>query len=154
MSKRSRDELASIEEERIIELLQKDARMPLAKIAKLVGLSENTIRKRIDKLKRRGYIREFALLLNPKKFGKHVKAIFLISTELSKAKDCVKQLKKLHSIINIYFTTGEYSILAVGLFNDDEELNTFLINKLSKLDIHQYNVITVLDKIKEGYFEI
>jgi Lrp/AsnC family transcriptional regulator for asnA, asnC and gidA len=154
MSKRSTEELASIEEERIIELLQKDARMPLAKIAKLVGLSENTVRKRIEKLKRSGYIRDFALLLNPKKFGKYVKAIFLISTELSNAKDCVKRLKRFPQIINIYFTTGEYSILAVGLFDDDEDLNQFLINKLSKLDIHQYNVITVLDKIKESYFEI
>jgi len=54
MVKRSRDELASVEEERIIELLQKDARMPLAKIAKLVGLSENTVRKRIEKLIKRG----------------------------------------------------------------------------------------------------
>jgi len=154
MTKRSNDELASVEEERIIELLQKDARMPMAKIAKLVGLSENTVRKRIEKLKRSGYIRDFALLLNPKKFGKNVKAIFLISTELSNAKDCVKRLKRFPQIINIYFTTGEYSILAVGLFDDDEDLNQFLINKLSKLDIHQYNVITVLDKIKESYFEI
>jgi Lrp/AsnC family transcriptional regulator for asnA, asnC and gidA len=154
MVKRSRDELASVEEERIIELLQKDARIPLAKIAKLVGLSENTVRKRIEKLIKQGYIRNFALLLNPKKFGKNVKAIFLISTELIKAKDCMRQLKKMPQIINLYFTTGEYSILAVGLFDDDEDLNKFLINRLSKLDIHQYNVITVLDKIKECYFEI
>ena len=154
MSKKSDDELASVEEERIIELLQKDARMPLAKIAKLVGLSENTVRKRIEKLTRNGYIRDFALLLNPKKFGKNVKAIFLISTELSKVKDCIKQLKKMPQIINLYFTTGEYSILAVALFDDDDDLNMFLINKLSKLDIHQYNVITVLDKIKESYFEL
>jgi Lrp/AsnC family transcriptional regulator for asnA, asnC and gidA len=154
MSKRMNEELASVEEERIIELLQKDARMPLAQIAKLVGMGENTVRKRIEKLKNQGYIRDFALLLNPKKFGKNVKAIFLLTTELSKVQNCLKQLNKMPQIINIYFTTGEYSILAVGLFDDDKDLNLFLINKLSKLDIHQYNVITVLDKIKDSYFEI
>ena len=79
MPKKSDEELASVEEEQIIELLQKDARMPFVKIAKKVGLSENTVRKRIEKLKKEGYIREFALLLNPKKFGKHVIAIFMIS---------------------------------------------------------------------------
>ena len=154
MPKKSDKELASVEEERIIELLQKDARIPFVKIAKKVGLSENTVRKRIEKLKKEGYIREFALLLNPKKFGKHVIAIFMISTELSGAKGCTEQLKKFPQIIDIYFTTGEYSIMAIGLFDDDEDLNLFLIKKMSKLNIHQYNVVTVLKKIKKGFFQI
>ena len=154
MSNNETEELKSVEEERIIELLQNDARMPLNKIAKLVGLSENTVKKRIEKLKKEGYIRDFALLLNPKKFGKSVIAILMISTELSKTKECMKKLKKLPQIINIYFTTGEYSTIAIGLFDDEEDLNYFLVNKLSKLDIHQYNVVTVLEKIKESYFEI
>jgi Lrp/AsnC family transcriptional regulator for asnA, asnC and gidA len=154
MPKKIDEELSSVEEERILELLQKDARMPLAKIAKLVGLSENTVKKRIEKLKNEGYIHDFALLLNPKKFGKNVIAIFMITTELSYIKTCTKKLKTFPQIINIYFTTGEYSILATGLFDDDEDLNTFLLKKLSKLNIHQYNVVTVLDKVKESYFEI
>jgi Lrp/AsnC family transcriptional regulator for asnA, asnC and gidA len=154
MTKKSTEELKSVEEEQIIELLQQDARMPLTKIAKKVGLSENTIKNRIEKLKKDGYIHDFALLLNPKKFGKNVIAIFMISTELAKTKECNKELKKFSQIINIYFTTGEYSILAIGLFDDEDDLNHFLVNKLSKLDIHQYNVVTVLEKVKEGYFEI
>lgn len=154
MSKKSEEELKSVEEERIIELLQKDARMPLTKIAKIVGLSENTVKNRIEKLKKEGYIRDFALLLNPKKFGKNVIAILMISSELSKTKECNNKLKRFPQIINIYFTTGEYSIIAIGLFDDEEDLNLFLVNKLSKLDIHQYNVVTVLEKIKESYFEI
>ena len=154
MTKKIDEELKSIEEERIIELLQKDARMPLVKIAKKVGLSENTVKKRIEKLQNEGYIRNFALLLNPKKFGKNVIAILMISTELSKTKECNRKLKKFPQMINIYFTTGEYSIIAIGLFDDEEDLNFFLVNKLSKLDIHQYNVVTVLEKIKESYFEI
>lgn len=154
MSKKETEELKSVEEERIIELLQKDARMPLNKIAKKVGLSENTVKKRIQELKKEGYIRDFALLLNPKKFGKNIIAIIMISTELSKTKEFIKKLKKFPQIINIYFTTGEYSIIAIGLFDDEEDLNYFLVDKLSKLEIHQYNVVTVLEKIKESYFEI
>jgi len=154
MSKKFEEELKSVEEEQIIELLQKDARMPLSKIAKKVGLSENTIKNRIEKLKKEGYIHDFALLLNPKKFGKNVIAILMISTELAKTKECNKKLKRFPQIINLYFTTGEYSIIAIGLFDDEEDLNYFLVNKLSKLDIHQYNVVTVLEKIKESYFEI
>jgi len=154
MSKKADEELKSVEEEQIIELLQKDARMPLKKIAEKVGLSENTVKKRILKLKKEGYIHDFALLLNPKKFGKDIIAILMISTELSTTKVCNKKLKKFPQIINIYFTTGEYSIIAIGLFDDEEDLNYFLVNKLSKLPIHQYNIVTVLEKIKESYFEI
>jgi Lrp/AsnC family transcriptional regulator for asnA, asnC and gidA len=154
MEKKSDEELASVEEERIIELLQKDARMPFAKIAKKVGLSENTVRKRIEKLKNEGYILDFALLLNPKKFGKHVIAIFMISTDLSSTKECTEELNKLPQIIDIYFTTGEYSIMAIGLFDDEEDLNLFLTKKISKLKIHQYNVVTVLEKVKKSYFQI
>lgn len=154
MPKKKDEELSSVEEERIIELLQKDARMPLSQIAKLVELSENTVKNRIKKLKNEGYIRDVALLLNPKKFGKNIIAIFMINTELSNVKECTKKMKKFPQIINIYFTTGEYSIIATGLFDDDEDLNLFLLRKLSKLNIHQYNVVTVLEKVKEGYFEI
>jgi len=154
MPKKADEELKSVEEEQIIELLQKDARMPVKKIAKKVGLSESTVKNRIQKLKKEGYIRDFALLLNPKKFGKNIISILMISTGLSKTKECIQMLKKFPQIINIYFTTGEYSIIAMGLFDDDEDLNYFLVNKLSKIDIHQYNVVTVLEKIKESYFEI
>ena len=154
MPKKIDEELSSLEEERILELLQRDARMPLAKIAQIVGLSENTVKKRIEKLKNEGYIKDFALLLNPKKFGKNIIAIFMITTELSYVKECTKKMKKFPQIINIYFTTGEYSIIATGLFDDDEDLNAFLLKKLSKLDIQQYNVVTVLNKVKESYFEI
>jgi Lrp/AsnC family transcriptional regulator for asnA, asnC and gidA len=154
MVKKKDEEIVSVEEEMILELLQKDARMPVAKIAREVGLSENTVRKRIKTLKENGYIHDFTLLLNPKKFGKNVITIIMISTELSKVKNCTKELNRFSQIIDIYFTTGNYSIIAVGLFDDDEDLNDFLVTKLSKLPINQYNVVTVLDRIKESFFKI
>jgi Lrp/AsnC family transcriptional regulator for asnA, asnC and gidA len=154
MVKKKDDEIVSIEEEMILELLQKDARMPIAQIARKVGLSENTVRKRIKKLKDDGYIHDFTLLLNPKKFGKNVITILMISTDLNKVKDCTNELNKFSQIIYIYFTTGNYSIIAIGLFDDDEDLNNFLVNKLSKLPINQYNVVTVMDKIKDSFFKI
>ncbi|UCH88693.1 MAG: Lrp/AsnC family transcriptional regulator [Thermoplasmata archaeon] len=154
MAKKRTEEIVSVEEERILELLQKDARMPIAQIARKVGLSENTVKKRVKKLKEDGYIHDFTLLLNPKKFGKNVITIFMISTELNKVKDCTKELTKLSQIIDIYFTTGNYSIIAIGLFDDDDDLNDFLVKKFSKLPINHYNVVTVLEKIKEGFFEI
>ncbi|HEY7819910.1 MAG TPA: winged helix-turn-helix transcriptional regulator, partial [Vicinamibacteria bacterium] len=54
---------------RILALLQDDAKIPQAKVAKAVGLTAPSINERIRKLERGGYIRAYVALLDEKKMG-------------------------------------------------------------------------------------
>ncbi len=94
------------------------------------------------------------MLLNPRKFGKSVTAIFNINTAPENPRDIIAQLEAMEELQVIYQTTGTYSIMAIGLFVDIEELNTFIEGKLSNSEILEYTVDVVRRKLKETTFQI
>ena len=140
---------------RILEILQGDVRTPISKIAKEVGLSENGVRYRLEKLENGGYIRSYTILLNPKKFGKKILAIFNLEIEPKAMRSTLPKLVKLGEFIKIYQTTGHFSINAVGLFDNENNLTSFINNKLLlEFPIQNYTVEIVMRKVKDTDYEI
>ena len=138
----------------IIALLQSDGRVAVSEIARRVNLSENGVRYRLEKLEEAGYIRNYTVLLNPRKFGKKVTAIFHLNTAPENARDLISQLEAMEELQVIYQTTGAYSIMAIGLFADIEELNNFIEGKLASADVLEYTVDVVRRKLKETTFHV
>jgi DNA-binding Lrp family transcriptional regulator len=140
---------------KILEILQLDVRTPISKIAKEVGLSENGVRYRLEKLEKEGYIKSYTLLLNPRKFGKRILAIFNLEVEPKAMRSTLPKLVGLDEFIKIYQTTGHFSINAVGLFDNEESLTAFINNKLLlEFPIQNYTVEIVMRKVKETDYEI
>jgi Lrp/AsnC family transcriptional regulator for asnA, asnC and gidA len=146
--------MVSKKDEEIIEILQSEGRVPISEISRRVGLSENGVRYRLEKLEDAGYIRNYTVLLNPRKFGKRVTAIFHMNTVPEKTLSVISQLEVLEELHVIYQTTGMYSIMSVGLFSDIDELNGFIDSKLVTLDIVEYTVDVVRKKLKDTPFYI
>jgi Lrp/AsnC family transcriptional regulator for asnA, asnC and gidA len=140
---------------KILEILQRDVRTPISKIAKEVGLSENGVRYRLEKLEKGGYIKSYTILLNPKKFGKNILAIFNLEIEPKMMKSTLSKLVELEEFIKIYQTTGQFSINAIGLFDNEESLIRFINNKLLfEFPIQNYTVEMVMKKVKDTDYEI
>lgn len=140
---------------RILEILQRDVRTPISKIAKEVGLSENGVRYRLEKLEKEGYIKSYTILLNPKKFGKRILAVFNLEIEPKAMRSTLPKLVKLDEFIKIYQTTGQFSINAVGLFDNENNLTSFINNKLLiEFSIQNYTVEIVMRKVKDTDYEI
>jgi Lrp/AsnC family transcriptional regulator for asnA, asnC and gidA len=147
--------MVSKKDETILSILQGGARTPVSEIAKQVGLSENGVRYRLEKLEQEGYIRNYVVLLNPKKFGKKTFAIFNLEMEPKQMKGVHKALVEIENFIQIYQTTGQYSITAIGLFDDENDLTKFINNKLlQELPIKNYKVEIITHSIKEGIYSI
>lgn len=147
--------MVSKKDREILALLQEDARMPISEIARNVNLSENGVRYRLEKLENQGFIKSFSVLLNPKKFGKKVTAIFKIDFQPKKMRDAIPKLLKLKQIIKMYQTTGDYAITAIGLFEDHDELNDFINNRLLyEFPIKDYSIQIVTKKLKDSVYEI
>lgn len=146
--------MVSRKDKEIIEILQTEGRIPVSEISRRVDLSENGVRYRLEKLEEAGYIRNYTVLLNPRKFGKAVTAIFNINTAPDNSRDLIAQLQAMDELQVIYQTTGTYSIMAVGLFADIEEMNAFIEGKLATSDILEYSVDVVRRKLKETTFHI
>ena len=86
---------------KILELLQKDARMPITKIAKNVNMSENGVKYRLEKLEEKGIIKRFAVLIDPRKIGKSIMAIFNIEVEPKTMRKSIPLLRKTDDFIKI-----------------------------------------------------
>jgi DNA-binding Lrp family transcriptional regulator len=140
---------------KILEMLQRDVRTPVSKIAKEVGLSENGVRYRLEKLEKDGYIKSYTILLNPRKFGKKLLAIFNLEVEPKTMGSALPKLAGLDEFIKIYQTTGPFSLIAIGLFDNEERLTSFINNKLLfGFPIQNYTVEVVMKKIKDTDYEI
>jgi len=62
----------------ILELLQKDARIPLKEIGERVGLAAPTVHERIQSMMRQGVIRGFTTIIDPKKVDLDITAFIML----------------------------------------------------------------------------
>ncbi|AFL95585.1 transcription regulator, AsnC family 6 [Thermococcus cleftensis] len=111
---------------KILAILQKNSRTPLREISKEVGLAESTVYERIKKLKDRGIIRKFTVILDPESLGFKILAFILIKSKAGMYSHVANELKQYPQIVEIYETTGDYDMLVKIRTSGSDELNEFL----------------------------
>jgi len=100
---------------KLVELLQKDGRMPLTTLGKELGMSHVGIKKRLEKLSSKGMIRVSALI-NSKLF---VYAIILAEMEdYDSLKEVAKRLGKCPRMLLLAPLIGGANFIAVMAFED------------------------------------
>lgn len=109
----------------IVRLLQENGRMPNAQIARELGISEPTVRKRIDRLFRDEVIK-VAAVLNPRKTGYATDVVIGIRVAPGKLLEVGEVLAGLDEVVYLGYVTGRYDIIVEMLFRDDEALFAFL----------------------------
>ena len=134
---------------KIIQKLLEDGRASFSAIAKEIALTDVAIKKRVERLKKRGIISNISAELNLKVLGYENPIFVQIRTEMSKKKDVIKRLKELDYIVELYQILGEYNLLAKLIVPNIESAETF-INKLGTfdgiLDVKTQVILTELKK--------
>ncbi|MBI2529913.1 MAG: Lrp/AsnC family transcriptional regulator [Candidatus Diapherotrites archaeon] len=134
---------------KIIQKLLEDGRASFSAIAKEIALTDVAIKKRVERLKKRGIISNISAELNLKVLGYENPIFVQIRTEMSKNKDVIKRLKELDYIVELYQILGEYNLLAKLIVPNIESAETF-INKLGTfdgiLDVKTQVILTELKK--------
>ncbi len=118
----------------ILKNLLKDARIPIQLIAKASGISGAAVHQRLKKLEKAGVISGSQIILNPKVLG--FKTVAFIGIFLDKAMrnpEAVKQLKDIPEVIECHYTTGNWSIFAKLLCQDNEHLMELLNKKIQSV---------------------
>ena len=116
-----------------LQLLQKNARMTNIDIADKLDTSEATVRRRINNLVDRGYIRSFSALLDYKLMGNAVKANVLAKVEKDKLEDVANVLKKYKNVHMLCQVIGDYNLFCELIFGNILELQEFT-DKLSQME--------------------
>jgi len=119
------DELDS----KIIAMLQEDGRASNAGIARKVGVSEGTVRRRLKRLIQEEYIRVLALL-DPGKMGFASEALIGVQVDPDKVDRVSADLSQLEEINWVTVTTGSYDIFAWATLDSSEALGIFLRTKV------------------------
>ena len=136
-------------DKQIIRYLEEDSRMSLRNIAKELGVSPTTVSNRVQKLKKEGVINKFCIKLNLAELGYGLTAVIKIKAKGDNISEVVGKLTEYDHLTHIYETTGDFDILAIGKFQDREEINEEIKHLLHNQIIDETNTSVVLSTIKE-----
>ncbi|WP_456440214.1 Lrp/AsnC ligand binding domain-containing protein [Psychroserpens sp.] len=116
-------------DKKILRALMSDARTPILEIARQVGISGAAIHQRLRKLEKSKLISGSKFIINPKVLGYTTMAF--VGVFLDKAvsnPEAVRQLQKIHEVLECHYTTGNWSVFIKVLCKDNEHL-MHLLNK-------------------------
>ena len=96
---------------KILEMLQKDARVPLKQIASEVYLSSPAVSARIERLEKEGVLQGYQALVSPMKLGYHIKAYVNLEISPSQKLEVYPYLKDNPNVLECDCVTGSYSVI-------------------------------------------
>ena len=127
----------------ILQELQKDGRISLRKISENLDKSPSTVSNRFQEMSQTGIIRNFHPDINLQKIGLELSGITQIKANGKKMSKIKEELLKFDFIEKVYIVTGETDIMALGRFQDREEMNKSVqeIQKLEGVEDSKTNLI-------------
>lgn len=141
------DELDS----KIIALLQEDGRASNAGIARRVGVSEGTVRRRLKRLVQEEYISVVALL-DPARMGYASEALVGVQVDPDKVDQVADDLSRLDEVSWVSITTGAFDIFAWATLHTAESLGIFLRTKVGTIPgVRRTETFVNLAVKKRGY---
>jgi len=117
----------------IIHILQEDGRASNVEVARQIGVTEGTIRKRLERLLENDIVRVTALL-DPPKIGYAIHTFIGLKVDLSALDSIVERLNSMPEVRCINLVTGEFDLIIQALFPDNSDLLRFLANDLGSIE--------------------
>lgn len=139
---------------RILGILQKEGRLPNARLAERVGLSPPSVLERVRKLEERGVIRGYAALVEEEMLG--MTATIFVSVTLSfhnaEAINAFQRIVlEMPEVIEAHHVTGEDDYLLKVVLPDIGSYESFLLDKLTRIEgVNKVKSSFVLSKLKRG----
>ena len=136
---------------KILSLLQDDAKISQAELAKAVGLTAPSVNERIRKLERGGIIRGYVAVLDERKLGHDITAFVEIFIEHPKYESgFIEAVQELDQVLECHHITGEFSLLLKVRVRDMAAFRKLLIEKLNTVrGVRQTRTLIVLATAKE-----
>jgi Lrp/AsnC family leucine-responsive transcriptional regulator len=113
-------------DEKIIAILQSNARTTIKDIATQVYLSSPAVIARIDRLEERGIVSGYHANVDPEAFGYRIKAFVYLEIEPSQKQEFYPYINTIPNVIECNCVTGEYAMLMEVAFAGTGELDSFI----------------------------
>ncbi len=134
---------------KILNIIQRDARIANAEIARQVGLAPSAILERLRKLEERGVIRGYAAEIDAAQVDFGLTAFVAV-----RINECCGEtdeyLKEIPEVLEVHDVAGEYSYFLKVRVKNTEELSKLLREKLTSVpNVAATKTTVVLQTIKE-----
>jgi Lrp/AsnC family transcriptional regulator for asnA, asnC and gidA len=136
---------------KIIGILQQDGRASNAKIARQLGVSEGTIRRRLKRLIEDEAIQVLALP-EPSKLGYGTEAIVGLQVDPGMIEDVAAALASVPEALNVSVTTGAFDLFAWVALPSSEELHSFLLAVVGNIPGVRRSETFVIMSVKKRTF--
>lgn len=99
-------------DDQLLSLLRHDARMPVVKLARQLGVSRATVQNRLSRLEKRGVILGYTVRVNAEQDRQAVRALISIACGAHDEANVIAALRGQAAIVAIHHTTGQWDIIA------------------------------------------
>ena len=135
----------------IITALQSNGRASNAEIARKLGVSEGTIRRRLKRLTQNNVIKVVAYP-EPKVLGLSTEALIGLQVDPDKTDSVVERVTAIDEAYWVSVTTGTFDVFAWVALPSSEALGTFLKEKIGNIDgVQRTETFVSLAVSKRGY---
>jgi Lrp/AsnC family transcriptional regulator for asnA, asnC and gidA len=117
---------------KIISELILDCRQSDIALSKKIGLNRRTTSKRIKALEKKGIIKSYTILIDYPRLGYKMHFLFWIKADPPLFKYIMEEIEKYERIHRVSIVTGDFDLVVAGSFENQKQLDTFLMNKLWK----------------------
>jgi Lrp/AsnC family leucine-responsive transcriptional regulator len=137
---------------RILSLLQQDARLPNAEIARRVGMAPSATLERLRKLEERGVIQGYEVRVDPRKLGLGLTAfIFVRAQDKQGELETGDRLRQHPNVLEVHHIAGDDCYLVKIRATDTEDLGRMLRADFSAMPgVRSTKTTIVLGTLKES----
>ena len=137
-------------DQKIIQLLVKNARMSYSDIGDNIGISRVAVKARIQALENKGIIEEYTTIINPQKISGAISSYFEIETKPDSFKEVTDILNKNNIVTQIYRVTGRDKLHVHAVASSNEEMEQFLHDVIDTLPgVLSCSCNTILSRVKD-----
>lgn len=116
----------------ILSQLQRDGRRPFTKIAGELGVTEGTVRKRVNRLVEDQVVKIIGLV-DPHKVGFDSPAIIQVNTTPAQLESAAQVIQAFHEVSYLLMVSGEFDLLVEVRCRDQQHLGSFVRDKLQQV---------------------
>lgn len=137
---------------KLIQLLSQNARAPVRRIAKLMKVSEATVRYHISKLEQSGIITGYSVIIDPTKLQLPIFITVGVECEPALTKRVAEAIARSPNFYLVWVVTGAHNIHAKGAFPSAEEMQRIVGELMSNTEgITSYHLSLRFEAVKEPY---
>jgi DNA-binding Lrp family transcriptional regulator len=121
---------------RILSILQTDARISNQDLAERVGLSPSPCLRRVKALEARGIVQRYVALVDPSAVGQGLQAVVQVRLDRQTSDSVArfeKELLKYPQVLECYLIAGDWDYVLRVVARDLDEFREFCVNRLAKI---------------------